>query len=265
MLYDDYIPPSMFQIPADIYVITMDGSEMKLDDAKASGKAFKKLVIKPRDAVLLNTNYTVVLDGIKGVSGSQLEKPMMFQVSSEFGPMYATPIELRPILRGLFTYFTLYDMYVALRDAGQKAHQMLGLVPDVNSSRYRPMQDNATYYFPTTKYVVYEAAKTLLSSLLVNMLNQQKVGSPTESMSSGDTVTLGDFSVSSRSNSSSGSSTSSGDSPLKLVEETLTSVAEQLKFWQDAMLGRNKRGYASPVSVSARTAAGSPADRSIDA
>lgn len=241
-----YIPPSDFQTGVDIQVVG------------------NKLIIKPKEDIKFNMNYLLVLDqSIKSVTGAALAETKVITYSSEYRPLYATPSELRPILRGLFSYFAMKDIYVALRDAGQKAHQLQGLVPDANNSRYRPVQERADEYFATTKYVVYEAAKTLLSSLLVNFLNQQGIGSPTDSLVSSGEVELGDFRVKEASSSSTGTSEVKGESPIVIIRASLDDVTAQLKFWQDAMLGRNKRGYSTPKSASTRANAGSPEDRSF--
>lgn len=263
--YKDYIPPSIFGMEIDLFVQLDDGTEIPLADAQASLTPVKRLVIKSSKATLKNHNYTVVVDGVKGISGSQLGEVSVSMITSEFAPLYAKPIELRPILRGLMSYFSIYELYAALRDAGQKAHQMQRLQVDANNSRFKLLDDRSTVYVPTQKFVVYEAAKTLLSSLLVNMLSQEKVGNPTETMNSGDSVSLGDLSISTKSNSSSGTNSSSGDSPLDMVSQTLDAVSKELKFWMDAMMGRNNRGYASPVSASMRLNNGeTPGERGLE-
>ncbi|GAK42044.1 hypothetical protein TCA2_4536 [Paenibacillus sp. TCA20] len=266
--YKDYIPPSMFGMNVNFFVILDDGTEITLEDAKSAGRGIRKLVVKPVDSILLNHNYTVVVDGVKNADGDALEEPSVSVISTEFSPLYAKPVELRPLLRQLMSYFTVYELYVALRDAGQKAHQLQDMIIDANNNRYDLLEERDTSYYPTQKFVVYEAAINLLSSLLVTVMDQQNIGNPNETISvnGGDEVQLGDFRiVPGGSSSTTSSGNSSATVPINLIKQTLETLSGDHKFWMDAMMGRNKRGYATPVSASMKVNNGAtPDDRGLE-
>lgn len=248
---DDYVLSPEFQVPTDISV---EGDKVEI--------TFK-------EAPKYNHTYQVVFgDGIKSVSGSSLGGMKISTFTSKYEPIFATPLEVKNIIRSLFKYFSSHEVYSALRDAGQKALQYLGKIPDANNSRYRALKERDTAYFATTKYVAFEASRLLLTGLMVRILNDSEdqddgVGSITKS-TSGGTIQLGDFMVQDKSSSSNGSGGNSGvkeESPLKKLQTMISENEKEIKFWLDSMMGHNKRGYAKPVSGSFRTAAGSPEGR----
>jgi len=264
--YKDYIPPSMFGMEADLFVLLDDGTEMPIEEAQEKGQPVRKLIVKPKEQIMLNHNYTVVVDGVESTAGSTMEATSVSTLSSEFSPLYAKPVELRPLLRQLITYFSVYELYVALRDAGQKAHQLQNYVIDANNSRFKLLVERDTSYYPTQKFVVYEAAKSLLSSLLVSVMEQQNIGNPTEAISvnGGDEVQLGDLHITPGGSSSTTGGSSSATAPAKLISSALDALSGQHKFWLDSMMGQNKRGFATPVSASMRVNNGTtPEDRSL--
>lgn len=211
-------------------------------------------------------SYKVILtEGIRSVSGNTLSETKMIAFTSEYKPLFATPTEIQSALKGMFKYFTYHDIYVAIRDAGEKAMTLLGNVADANNSRYRDMRTTDTKLFPTQKYVLHEAARDLLTKLMIRILNgatddtEEGLGA---SSKTGGSITLGDFSVSDSSSSSSttGASTDEETQMVKL-KAIIEANERDLKFWMDSMMGRNARGYASPVASSFRTAAGTPEGR----
>ncbi|QHW35666.1 Ig-like domain-containing protein (plasmid) [Paenibacillus rhizovicinus] len=254
-LDEEYIPPKEFGMKTGIGVPTIDPDNPR------------RVILKITEPLKLNHSYTLVLDkGIKSVSGNLLEETMAIAFTTEYGPLYAGPLEVRSVVKKLYTSFELSEIYVALRNAGQKAHQLQGLIVDVNNSRYKALEERDNAYFPTQKYVAYEAARALLSSLLMRILNSDaSTGGPTSTASTSGMVTLGDLTVQESASSGSGTGGGSGNSdPLTMVEDALSDLSGELKFWQDAMLGRNRRGYAAPVSANFRTAAGSPESRAFE-
>jgi hypothetical protein len=268
ILFGDYVPPRNKDFLVDLFVKTEDGAEMTLDEAKAGNIPFRTILLKPRQQLKMNRNYYVVTDGVASQSGLSARVAEQTVFSSVYAPLYAEPSELRPIMKAMFAAFPIADMYVALRDAGIKAHQMRGLTQDANDSRYRPVLDRDTVYYPLTRFVAYEAARVLLSRLMMQLVNQQGLGDGDNNggLITGDNITLGDFSVGSKSGGSgSGTTGTSNTSPATLIKTALDAVSSDLKFWTDAMMGRNARGYTTPVSASFRTGAGSPPDRGIDA
>lgn len=216
-----------------------------------------------------NHTYRVVLDKeIRSISGKRLGQIKTITFTSEYKPLFATPLEVQGVLRSLYKYFTPHDVYSAIRDAGEKAMTLLGNVADANNSRYRDMRETATELFPTQKYVQYEAAKTLMTNLMIRILNgadseEAEIGTGMMNETKGS-VTLGDFSVTDNSSSTSGIGGDSGteeETPLKKLQTLIAANDKELKFWMDSMLGRNRRGYASPVSGSFRTAGGTVTGR----
>ena len=245
---DGYIMPPDFQIPSTIQVVD------------------NRIIITLKENAKYNHTYRVVLDKeIRSVNGNRLGTTKTITFTSAYKPLFATPLEVQSVLRSISKYFTPHDIYAAIRDAGQKAMQMLGNIPDPNNSRYRDMQERDTAYFPTTKYVPHEAARILMTGLMVRILNgvsddEEGTGMMTET---GGSITLGDFSISDKSSSSSGIG-GGGDkeeTPLQKLQAMILENDKEIKFWQDAMMGRNRRGYAKPLSSSFRSGAGSPEGR----
>lgn len=248
---DGYIMPPDFQSASTIQVVD------------------NRLIITLAESAKYNFTYRVVLDKeIRSTSGNRLGTTKTVTFTSEYGPMFATPLEVSSVLRSMYKYFTPHDIYGAIRDAGQKLHQMKGLVPDMNNSRYRAMRDTDTAYFPSQKYVLYEASRSLLTALMVRILNgatDEEIAGTGMISESGGSVTLGDFSVtdtsSSESGIGSGSNVKKEETPLEKLRILIGEVEKELKFWQDAMMGQNRRGYGKPVTSSYRSAAGSPTGR----
>lgn len=228
-----------------------------------------RLIITLSDDILYNHTYRVVLDkGIRSVTGKRLGDTKTATFTSEYKPLFATPLEVQFTLRSIYKYFSPHDIYGAIRDAGQKALQLKGSVADANNSRYRDMRTTDTTLFPTQKYVLYEASRLLMANLMIRILNgadndEIEAGSGMIN-ESGGSITLGDFSVSDKSASSTGiggTYVDKEESPLKKLQALMAENEKELKFWMDSMLGRNRRGYAKPISGSFRTDAGSPEGR----
>jgi len=244
---DGYIMPPDFQIPSNIQVVD------------------NRIIITINENIKFNHTYRVVLDKeIRSTSGARLGETKTITFTSAYKPLLATPLEVQSVLRSLYKYFTPHDIYSAIRDAGQKAMQLLGQIPDPNNSRYRDMRERDEAYFATTKYVLHEAARILMTGLMVRILNgtasdEEGLGLMTET---GGSITLGDFSISNKSSSSSGMGNGENEeTPLQKLQAMIVENDRDLKFWQDAMMGRNRRGYARPLSGSYRSGAGSPEGR----
>jgi len=252
-LEDNFIPPKEFG---------MSGVSVSLDPDNP-----KKVIIRFSQELEPNHNYLVVVnENLRSESGKRFSESQVLRFSTEYSPLYASPLEVHSILRGLYSQFTLSEIYVALRNAGQKAHQLQGLEVDPSIPGFEFLAEDDSTYFPTTKFVVYEAARALLTSLLMKVLSDNGLGTDSSSNDlTADSVTLGDFSISG--SGGGGNATDDSTNPtylIKAINSTLDGIKDELKFWQDAMMGRNRRGYASPVSVSFRTDAGSPESRDID-
>lgn len=249
---DGYIMPPDFQTASTIQVVD------------------NRIIITLQEPAKYNHTYRVVLDKeIRSTSGNRVGTTKTLTFTSEYKPLLATPLEVQSVLRGIYKYFTPHDVYTAIRDAGQKAFQMLGRVVDANNSRYREYTERETSYFGATKYVLYEASRVLMTGLMVRILNGADADEaiPGDGMmnETGGSLTLGDFSISDKSSSSSGLGGVSGgdneESQLKKLQVLIQQVEKELKFWQDSMMGQNRRGYGKPLSGSFRTAAGSPEGR----
>ncbi|WP_067924168.1 Ig-like domain-containing protein [Alicyclobacillus shizuokensis] len=224
------LPSSAYALPASIRV---EGN---------------KLILTPQAGFQFNTNYTVVLmPGIKSTSGKVLLEPQTINFSSEFAPLYTSPTAVRQILRTFADNFSLQEIYVAIRDAGYKAQNLTGRFSDPNDPRFRPILSMYVEYFPATRFCAYEAARTLLSSLLLKMLEDPML----VDIGTNVQVSLGDFRVAESSNTDA----------FQAVEEMLSQIDRELVYWRDALMGRTKRGYAKPQSAQFRTASGSPTSR----
>jgi hypothetical protein len=250
---EGYIMTHEFQSPSSIEIVD------------------NQIIITLEEQPLYNYTYQIVLDkDIRSTSGNRLGTTKTVTFTSEYKPLFATSMEVRSVLRSMFKYFTPHEIYTAIRDAGQKAMQLLGNNPDPNNARYRDIRSNDTSLFPTQKYVLYESSRSLMTGLMVRILSgsseeevEQGLGMTSET---GGTMTLGDFSVSDKSSSSTGVGGVTGDSesdesPLQKLQVLIRETEKELKFWQDSMMGHNRRGYAKPISGSYRSEAGSPEGR----
>lgn len=249
-----YILPQDFQLEAELEV-TETG-----------------VIIRPKEKLKYNHTYMLVFGPtIASLDGEKtLGEREHISFTTAYSPLYATPLEVRAIIRNFFPYFSIDEVYAALRDAGEKAHVYKDLVPDANNSRFKMAKERDTYYFALTKYQTFEASRTLLTKLLMAIL--QGTGDPTngtmngggESAPGSGGFTLGDLTVSAQNggSSQSGSDLSSLASANRaLLQNMLDEIEKDLKFWQDSMLGHHRRGYAKPSSASFRTAGLSPGSR----
>lgn len=246
---EEYIMPPDFQSPSTVEVVD------------------NKIIITPTDDALYNYTYRIVLGkDITSITGERLGEMKTITFTSEYKPLFSTPSEVRSVLRSMYRYFTPHEIYSSIRDASQKAMQLLGNTVDPNNSRYRELRDTDTAFFPSQKYAMYEASLMLMTGLMVRILDGGEDDIGTGMMSeTGGSITLGDFTVSDSSSSqSSGSNSSEEESPLEKLQALIKQTERELKFWQDAMMGHNRRGYAKPVSSSFRTAAGSPEGRDFE-
>jgi hypothetical protein len=268
-------PPPIEEEEEEEPATTADGYIMPPEFAIALAKepevVNNKIIFTLRDNLKYNHTYRIVLD--KEIRNADRTKRLgqvkTVTFTSEYKPLFATPLEVQSVLRSIYKYFTPHDVYGAIRDAGEKAMTLLGMVADPNNSRYREMRETATELFPTQKYVLYEASRILMTNLMVRILN----GADAEEIEAGTgminetkgAITLGDFSVTDNSSSSSGIGGGEGgtkeETPLRKLQTMLAVNEKEIKFWMDSMMGRNRRGYASPVSGSFRTAGGSPEGR----
>lgn len=243
-----YLLPPDFQIACDL-IVTETG-----------------VTIKPKEALKYNHTYSLVLTkGLRNaLKDKTFEKTRHIAFTSSYSPLYATPLEVRAIIRNFFPYFAIDEIYAALRDAGEKAHVYKDLVPDANNSRFKLALERDDYYFALTKYQAYEASRVLLTKLLLIFLQGEDTpfggGSNNDEGMSG--FTLGDFVV-----SASGGGDSASDkatllaSNKALLKDLIERIEQDLKFWQDSMMGHNKRSYAKPKSSSFRSDGGSPESR----
>lgn len=235
----EYIPPASLQEDVSISV---QGNELR---------------IQLKEGALKNYAYTLVMDGVKLKDGRTLTRQKTTVFNSEFGPMFASLEDIKQELKEIYPLFMTKAVYRAIRNAGEKALQMHRLIADVNNSRYRPMKDNDTKLFPTKKYVLYEASYTLINDLYYKLLHdsasylQDEEQDPDELIEKSalfNGFTLGDFSV-----KGIGGEAEEGeglkdtvDALMKKIRPILAYLAEQRKFWQDAMKNRNARGYTTP-------------------
>jgi len=221
----DYILPPEFQINADIQVDQ------------------NKIIITPEE-VKSNYNYTVVLTkDIKSLSGYSLETDQVIEWTTEYQPLYVSPLEVRSVLKDLFKYFSIREIYESIRNAGQEAHQLLRMSANPHSTDFELLTDDDNNYYAVTRFVLYESSSILLNSLLIQLLNMKE-----SELDNIGGFKLGDFEVDTSSNSSSGNNESNESIDI-MIQELLSKINGKIKFWKDAMFNRNARGYATPVQA----------------
>jgi hypothetical protein len=230
----------------------------------------QQITITPITKLNYNTDYVIVLgSSIQSENGDSLEQTKTIQFSSEFCPLYAEPNELKNPLGVFFNLFKQKALYIELRNASQKAHQLIGRTPDPNNTSFQLLTELDTQYFPTTKFVIYEAAIHLLNQLLFILISKQEnISSDPDTGEIIDTsdlakFTLGDLSVESQSTSdgNGNSNSSSQINYVNLINTMLADANRNLLFWQDALLNRNARGYSSPLSAVTRSGTTAPTSR----
>lgn len=243
----EYILPPEFQVPAEL---------------KVEGHV---VTIIPHDELKPNHNYRIVVTkNVQSQNQENLDDDYEVHFTTEYMPLYATPLEIRSIVRDVFQYFELQDIYEAIRNAGQKAHQLLRMSANPNQSDFELIGEDDDTYFPATKFVVHQAANQLLNQLIIKLMYavDEESGNPFIRDDSGISYALGDFQV--KKSDEKSETTTSGEPPeLVTIKQLIEHNEEEIKFWQDALLGRNARGYASPTSVTSRGGVVSPESRDI--
>lgn len=222
-----------------------------------------ELNITISENVLYNYTYKLVINGLTSVNGETLP-PTVIDFKSLYKPLFSTPSEVESTLRGLYKYFSMTDVYIAIRDASRKGLQLLSQIPDPNNSRYKEYAERNTQYFALTKYVLYEACINLLNQFIAKFFNNTNA-LPGEGGASVDinsaSIALGDFSFSGGGTSTGSSAESETTEFLKKLNPLINNISLERKFWMDSMMSRNRRGYANAVTASIRTDAGSPESR----
>ncbi|MCD7910962.1 hypothetical protein KC480_05410 [Bacillus velezensis] len=261
---DNFNPAEEAISEADDYILSSD-----FQSSTSVTVTDNRIEITLSEEAKYNYSYSLILDkGIKSISGKSLETTKVLSFTSEYKPLYATPLEVKSVLRSIYKYFSAHDIYKSIRDAGQKARQLRGeSTVDANNSRYREIRATDTTLFATQRYTVYEASRLLLTKLIVRILNStdpEEIDAGSGIIDkAGGSFKLGDFSISNGTSASSSltSVTDNEESALEKLQSLLEENEKELKFWRDAMLGHNRRGYATPSSASFRSDGGSPEGR----
>ncbi|RHW31989.1 Ig-like domain-containing protein [Oceanobacillus profundus] len=248
-----HVMPSDFQTPSTLEV---DG---------------KKLIIRLEEPLNMNHTYQVIITDelVSEQSQSPIDGTYGIHFTSEYSPIYATPLEVKSILKNVFFYFEIEEVYQALRNAAQKAHQLLRMAADPNETEFELIETDESTYFPAGKFTAYQASIQLLNQLVIKMvyansqdyLDNDDVSIIQEGV---DSFTLGDLTVSKKS-STSDSSTSVEEEPLEVsvIQRLIRSYQEELKFWTDALMGRNARGYANAITATSKGSVTVPGSRDI--
>lgn len=236
----DYLPPASQQEEADV---AAQGNEIRL---------------RIKSPILKNHSYTLILDGVKLKDGRVINSKKVSIYHAEYGPLFTSLEDVKQELKELYILFKTKAVYRSIRNAGEKALQMHRLVADVNHKRYKPMKDNDEKLFPTMKYVLYEACYTLITDLYHKLLYDSSSYLNDTENDEDDLLdksvlfngfTLGDFSVKGVGEDNSSDPEGVKDvteALIKKIRPLLSYLAEQRKFWQDAMKNRNARGYTTP-------------------
>ncbi len=210
-----------------------------------------------------NCSYSLVItDAVKAIDGSRIKENTVVSYTTSYTPLYAEPLEVKSLLKDVFFYFSIESIYDALRSGGQRAHQLLRMPADANHPDFELIEEDDDILFPASKFSSHYAALKLLNQLVIKIVyaedeNESIIGKD-ETLGG---FALGDFSVS---GGSSAEKVKAEDLPeITVVKELIAFMESELKFWQDALMGRNARGYAAPVSASNRGDAAVPESREI--
>ncbi len=218
------------------------------------------------DAVKYNHTYKVIIDGVKSVTGEVIKKDIVLEFDSEYKPLYSNPSEVENIIVHFFKLFTTKEVFLAIRDASQKAMVYLQQVADPNNSRYKAYNERNTPYFAMTKYVAYQASYTLMQDLIAKFSAETlpTLFDPTSADVNflGSSFTLGDFTVS---DADGGSEKDilmiKSSEAFRKINALIKQIKDDLIYWRDDMMTRGRRGYTSVATGSYRTDAGSPESR----
>lgn len=213
-----------------------------------------------------NHTYKIVIDGVKSVSGDVIRKEIIAEFDTEYKPLYSNPIEIQSLINEFYSIFTAKEIYIAIRNASQKAMIYLSQIADPNNSRFKEYNERNTPYFAMTKYVAHEASLALLQDLFAKYM---KATTPSlnpdgtaEETLIGSGFTLGDLSVQ--------GAEGSNDKEILLLSSKefvaklnplIRRIKAEMVYWRDSMMSRNRRGYASASYGSYRSDAGSPESR----
>lgn len=229
----------------------------------------EKVHLQLNEGVKRNSTYQVIItDELKSISGSSLGELTQIEFTSAYAPLYATPLEVRSVLKDIFFYFQVKDIYEAIRDAGQKVHQLLRLPANADEAGFALLQSNEDTYFPAKKVSIYQASNQLINQLIIKMLYPNDASGEDNSGvvidTSTDSFVLGDFQVTKKGSAEESFGSSSGE-PVQItaLQRLIEANEKELKFWTDALLGRNARGYSSPISATSRGSVTVPGSRDI--
>lgn len=244
-----YVLPPEFQVDAEIEV---EGNKVHLQLSEE---------LEP------NHKYTVIItDDVRSLeSQSKLDGTYNTYFTSAYEPLYASPLEVKSILKDIFFYFSLADIYEAIRDAGQKAHQLLRIPASAQESGFAPIAANDSNLFPAQKFSVYQASIQLLNQLIIKIIYANEATTDDEIVSavdnSTDSFSLGDFQVSKNGNI--GDDKSKEPVEVAVLERLIEANQSELQFWTDALMGRNARRYANPMAATNRGGVTAPESRDI--
>ena len=218
------------------------------------------------DAMKYNHTYKVIIDGVKSVNGKELKKEIVLEFDSEYKPLYSNPSEVENIIVHFFKLFTTKEVFLAIRDASQKAMVYLQQVADPNNSRYKDYNERNTPYFAMTKYVAFQASYTLMQDLIAKFsADTLPVLFDPDSIDKdvlGSSFTLGDFNVSGTDGSNEKDILMIKSSEaFRKINALIKQIKEEMIYWRDDMMTRGRRGYTTVMTGSYRTDAGSPESR----
>lgn len=236
----DYIPMQSESLP---YEVSVEGDE---------------IVIRLATDLEPNHQYLVYMPPtLEGEAGPLRTEWSVYGFDSLVRPLYIRSGEVRRELGAFGKGMEESSVLSRIREAGLKGHQLKRLDANAQSSDFEMMETDDEFYYPLTRFVLYETLLQLSDQLiagwvmgdemeggLLNAIKRYQIADltvETGGQSDADTMTVA----------------------LKMLEAKKSGWLEQLQYWKDALLNRNAVGYAKAKSVNFRTAGGQAPSREV--
>lgn len=144
-----------------------------------------------------------------------------------------------------------------VREAGLKAHQMKRLDANAQDAQFEMMEQDDEFYYPLTRFVLYEALLQLSDALIAGWLMGD--GMDEGMMESVKRYQIADLTV-----ETGGTGNSEVISTaLRMLDKKKQTWQDALTYWKDALMGYSARGYAKAKTINFRTIGGEAPSRDV--
>jgi hypothetical protein len=227
-------------------------------DLKFEKKSGNKVEANSQGILKYNRDYLIIIPKETKFGGAETTEEKVLKFTTQYKPIYCSIVEVKSVLRELEEFFSNEEILKEIRNAGQKTHFLLKIQSDANQEDYEEIEENDLRFLAINQFCIYESARHLVNRLVSDLIKNEGA-LPGGSRSS--SISLGDFSMSTGSSSSSASSKQ--ESIFGIVKENLKIIDEEVNFWKESLLGRRNRGYSSPRTAITRKNVAAPNQRGV--